>query len=93
MMAGGGARMPLHPNTDIHTVFLFLDFSPMALVWRRMVGGGGARMPLLCRALSQAACSRAEFSHMSQSLYKVSSKSSVVDPDSVNPDPDTALGF
>ncbi len=65
----------------------------MALVWRKMAGGG-ARMPLLCRALSQApACTRAEFCHMSQSLYKVRSKSSVVDPDSVNPDPDTAPGF
>ncbi len=46
----------------------------MALVWRKMAGGG-ARMPLLCRTLSQAACTRAEFCHMSQSLYKVSSKS------------------
>jgi hypothetical protein len=47
----------------------------MALVWRKMMVGGGARMPLLCRALSQAACTRAEFCHMSQSLYKVSSTS------------------
>jgi hypothetical protein len=55
--------------------------------------GGGARKPLLFRALSQAACTRAEFCHMSQSLYKVRSKSSVVDPDSLNPDPDTDPGF
>jgi hypothetical protein len=57
------------------------------------MAGGGARMPLLCRALSQAACSRAEFCHMSQSLYKVSIKSNVGEPDLLNPDPDTDPGF